>query len=195
MTILGTDNKLRCFGGSLGKELYGEYHDHDWAIACFDDHLLFIKLILECMQSGLSFEIILKRKQNYLDLFFNLDPYRCAALTDEEIDEASKNDKIIKHLGKIKAIKKNAQIFLKIAKEHGSFSNFLWSFVENTPIINSYESLKQALPNSISLKLSKQLKKEGMSFVGPVTIYSFMQSAGLINDHIKTCHLYKPQKN
>lgn len=189
MTILGTDNKHRCFGGSLSKELYGHYHDHEWGVACFDDRELFIKLILECMQTGLSFEIILKKKQGYLDLFFNLDPHHCAKLSDEDIQKLSHNDKIIRHAAKIQAIRSNAQAFLNIQKLHGSFSNFIWSFVKNTPIINTYEALEKAHPNEESLLLFKALKKYGMKFIGPVSTYSFMQAAGLVNDHLNTCHL------
>lgn len=194
MTILGIDNKQRCFGGSLGKELYGDYHDHDWAHPCYDDHKLFIKLILECMQSGLSFEIILKKKQGYLELFYNLDPVKCAQLSDDDLAQLSKNEKIIRHAAKVYAIRSNAEAFLKIQKLHGSFSNFIWSFVKNTPIVNSYDTFSQALPSDESLLLSKALKKYGMKFIGHATTYAFMQAAGLVNDHLKNCHLNDLQK-
>lgn len=181
-------NKKRCFGSVPGKEFYAEYHDKEWGIPVHDDQHLFEMLILEGAQAGLSWETILKRREEYRKAFFHFDPHKVAKMTDKELNTLLKNEGIIRNRLKIYAARQNAQVFLKIQQEFGSFDKYVWSFVQGKPIVNRRKSLKN-LPTSIpaSDALSKDLKKRGMTFVGPTIIYSFMQAVGLVDDHLADC--------
>lgn len=181
-------NKKRCFGSQPGKEFYAEYHDKEWGMPAHDDHHLFEMLILEGAQAGLSWETILKRRSEYRKAFFHFDPHKVAKMTDKELNALLKNEGIIRNRLKVYAARQNAQVFLKIQKEFGSFDKYVWGFVEGKPIVNRRRSLRD-LPTSIpaSDALSKDLKKRGMTFVGPTIIYSFMQAVGLVDDHLADC--------
>jgi len=189
MTILGIDGKMRCFGGTKDSLEYGNYHDHEWGKPVYDDHKLFEILILECMQSGLNFETILKKRQGYLDLFYNLNPHVCSKLSDDYLLETLTNPNIIRHRLKVFAIRQNAIAFLKIQKEHQTFSSFIWNYVNHTVERHNVDSFQHLSTSSISIEISKELKKWGMKFIGTTTVYAFMQAAGLVNDHLKGCFL------
>ncbi|WP_150467682.1 DNA-3-methyladenine glycosylase I [Francisella sp. SYW-9] len=186
--------KNRCFGDRKGQEIYAEYHDTEWGIAKYNDRELFELLILEGAQAGLNWETILKKRQGYRDAFYNFDPIKVANMSDAELDSLRSNPKIIRNKLKIYSTRKNAQVFLKIQKEFESFSNYLWSFVNHKPIKNSWQSHKDVPAyTNISEKISKDLNKRGMSFVGPTIIYAYMQATGLVNDHLVDCWCYKKE--
>ena len=178
--------KNRCFGE--GKELYAHYHDHEWGVPVHDDRMLFEMLILEGAQAGLSWETILKRREGYRQAFHNFDPLKVASMNDMDLNALMKNDGIIRNKLKIFSVRKNAIVFLQLQQEFGSFDSYLWRFVNNKPIKSHCAALKE-LPVSTpeSLAISKDLKKRGMTFVGPTIIYAYMQAVGLVNDHLTTC--------
>lgn len=187
MTVLGADGLKRCFGGQLGKELYGHYHDHEWGKLCFDDQALFEALILEMLQSGLSFEIVLKKRAAFKEAFFAFDPSLCALVSDDYLESCLTNKNLIRHKKKIFSIRQNAKAFLSIQEEFLSFSQYLWSFVDFKTIRDEEFTLKTH--DALSDQIAKDLKNKGMSFVGSKTIYAYMQAVGLRNDHAKECHL------
>ena len=188
MNILYQDGKKRCFGGQPGKEFYAKYHDYEWGIPVHDDNHLFEMLILEGAQAGLSWETILKRREGYRKAFHYFDPVKVAKMTDGELNDLLENQGIIRNRLKIYATRQNALVFLRIQKECGSFSNYVWNFVDVKPIVTRRKSLKD-IPSStlISDALSKDLKKRGMTFVGSTIIYAFMQAVGLVDDHLADC--------
>ena len=184
-------DKIRCFGNKPGQELYAHYHDHEWGIPVYDDRLLFEMLILEGAQAGLNWETILKKRANYRQLLYNFDADKVAAMTDRQLDKLLDNPGIIRNKLKIYSTRKNAKIFIEIQKEFGSFAKYLWGFVGDKPIINHWNSFeKTPTQTKESIDLSKNLKKRGMSFVGPTIIYAYMQSVGMVNDHLTTCWKY-----
>ncbi len=182
----------RCFGDGPGKEFYADYHDHEWGIPVHDDQHLFEMLILEGAQAGLSWETILKRREGYRKAFHHFDPKRVAKMSDAELEALRHNPEIIRNRLKIYAARQNAQVFLRIQQEFGSFDRYVWSFVSGQPIQSHRCSLKE-VPSTTpeSDALSKDLKKRGMTFVGSTIIYAFMQAVGLFDDHITSCMCYK----
>ncbi len=182
------ENSKRCFGSAPGKEFYAEYHDKEWGIPVYDDRHLFEMLLLEGAQAGLSWETILKRREEYRRVFHRFDPVIVAKMTDNELNSLLENPGIIRNRLKIFAARQNALAFLQIQKEFGSFSNYVWSFVDHKPIVTRRKSLRD-IPAStpISDALSKDLKKRGMTFVGSTIIYAFMQAVGLVDDHLVDC--------
>jgi DNA-3-methyladenine glycosylase I len=145
-------------------------------------------LILEGAQAGLSWETILKRREGYRKAFYHFDPFKVASMTDQELELLRQNEEIIRNRLKIYAARKNAQVFLKIQQEYGSFDRYLWAFVNGKPVINHWQSFKDIPPTtSESDALSKDLKKRGMTFVGSTIIYAYMQAVGLVNDHLVNC--------
>jgi len=186
MKASSQDGKSRCFGDS--SELYKNYHDHEWGVPVHDDDKLFEMLILEGAQAGLSWETVLKKREAYQKLFHQFDPKKVALMSDLELEALCKNPAIIRNRLKIYSVRQNALVFLSIQKSHGSFAKYLWDFVEGTPIITPRDSLKE-IPTStaVSDKISKDLKKRGMNFVGSTIIYAYMQAVGLVNDHLTLC--------
>ncbi len=182
------ENSKRCFGSAPGKEFYAEYHDKEWGIPVYDDKHLFEMLILEGAQAGLSWETILKKREEYRQVFHHFDPAKVAKMTDDELNLLLENPGIIRNRLKIYAARQNALAFLQIQKEFGSFSNYVWSFVDHKPVLTRRKSLKD-IPASthISDALSKDLKKRGMTFVGSTIMYAFMQAVGLVDDHLADC--------
>ena len=182
------NNKTRCFGNKPGQELYADYHDNQWGIPVHDDRELFEMLILEGAQAGLSWETVLKKREGYRKAFHNFDPVKVAKMTDHELENLRQDDKIIRNRLKIYSARKNAAVFLEIQKEFGTFSTYVWGFVNNEPIVNHWKSFKEvpaATPESDAL--SKDLKKRGMSFVGSTIMYAFMQAVGMVDDHLTNC--------
>lgn len=186
-------NKQRCFGNKEGQDLYAHYHDYEWGIPVHEDQKLFEFLILEGAQAGLNWETILKKRSGYQKAFHNFDPQKVAAMGDEDLEALRHNPEIIRNRLKIQSARKNARIFLDIQKEFGSFDRYLWSFVNHKQIRNHWAAFKEVpteTPESIAL--SKDLKKRGMSFVGPTIMYAYMQAVGLVDDHLTTCPCYRP---
>lgn len=182
-------SKKRCFGND--KSFYEDYHDNEWGIPSHQDQHLFEMLILEGAQAGLNWETILKKRQGYRKAFYCFDPIRVAAMTDGELEELCKNPEIVRNRLKIYSARRNAIIFLKIQKEFGSFSDYVWKFVQGKPILNHWKRFEDIPTTSAeSEALSKDLQKRGMTFVGPKIIYAFMQAVGLVNDHTTQCWCY-----
>lgn len=191
MTVVSTDNKKRCFGGDPSKPLFTRYHDYEWGTPSHDERHLFEMLILEGAQAGLSWETILNKREGYRKAFHHFDPARVAKMTDTELNALLQNPEIIRNRSKIYAARKNAQAFLHIQKEFGSFDRYVWSFVKGTPIINHWKHWKDVPASTIeSEALSKDLKKRGMTFVGPTIMYAFMQAVGMVDDHLVGCWRY-----
>jgi len=187
------EGKKRCFGGGLGKEFYADYHDKEWGIPVHDDQHLFEMLILEGAQAGLSWETVLKRRENYRKAFHDFDPIKVASMSEQEMEALCQNPGIIRNRLKIYGARQNAQVFLKIQKEFGSFDRYIWKFVNDKPIKNQWKQFKDIPATTVeSIALSKDLKKRGMTFVGPTIIYAYMQAVGLVNDHLMECWRYEP---
>lgn len=185
------DNKKRC-GWLDGTDIYKAYHDDEWGKPVHDDNKLFEMLTLEAFQAGLMWITILKKRDGFRIAFDNFDPNKVANYDQQKIDELVVNEKIIRHKGKIVATINNAQLFLEIQKQYGSFDKFLWSYVDNKPVLGHYSALNEIpATTEISDRLSKDLKKIGFKFVGSTTIYAFMQATGMVNDHMKNCYLYE----
>lgn len=178
----------RCSWKGIEKPHYEHYHDHEWGIPVHDDKKLFEMLILEGAQAGLSWETILKRRAAYQEVFNNFDAKKIARMSDEELFTLLNDGRLIRNRLKIFSVRKNAQAFLAIQKEYDSFSAYLWGFVDGNSLINFPKNL-QEIPTqtNISQKLSKDLKKRGMSFVGPTIMYAFMQAVGMVDDHVLDC--------
>jgi DNA-3-methyladenine glycosylase I len=172
-----------------------EYHDHEWGVPVFDDRKLFEFFVLDAFQAGLSWATILKKRENFRLVFDNFEPSLISDYTEKKIQELMGNPGIIRNELKIRSTVKNAVAFLKIVHEHGSFSKYIWSFVNNKPVVNQWGSMMEVpATSSISDLMSKELKKQGFNFVGSTICYSFMQAAGLVNDHTTNCFCYEEIK-
>lgn len=178
--------------GQNGKLLDIKYHDEEWGVPVHDDRTLFEFLILEGAQAGLSWTTILKKRDNYRKAYDNFEPGKVAKYADPKQQELLQNEGIVRNRLKVAASVTNAKAFLEVQKEFGSFDNFIWGFVGNKTIQNSWKSLK-AIPATTneSDAMSKDLKKRGFKFVGSTICYAFMQATGLVNDHTTTCFRYK----
>lgn len=175
--------------------LYVAYHDQEWGVPIYDDQLLFAKLILDGAQAGLSWITILRKRDNYWAAFDQFDPAKIARYDEAKIAELLQNPGIVRNKLKVNAAVKNAQGYLAIQEKEGSFSDFLWQFVDGQPLQNEWPSLKDVpAETAASQAMSKALKKYGFSFVGPTICYAFMQAVGLVNDHLITCFRYEEVK-
>ncbi|WP_155799307.1 DNA-3-methyladenine glycosylase I [Planococcus antarcticus] len=173
--------------------LMQNYHDEEWCRPSWDDRYIFEMLILEGAQAGLSWNIVLSKRNAYQEAFDHFDIAHCAELTDANLLSIKENCAVIKHGAKLQSVRTNAQAVLSILKEWDSFAEFLWSYTDGKTIHNNWETDRQIpAQSSVSVQLSKDLKKRGFKFVGPVTTYSFMQAIGMVNDHIKDCE-YRTQ--
>ncbi|MFC3932598.1 DNA-3-methyladenine glycosylase I [Streptococcus dentapri] len=178
----------RCGWVKENNTLYVAYHDDEWGKPLHDEQALFELLCLETYQAGLSWETILNKRVAFKQAFYDYDYSKVAAMSDEELEAVLQNPAVVRNRGKIYATRTNAQAFLKVREEFGSFDSYLWSWVSFTPLDNSVKDYKQApAKTELSERISKDLKKRGFKFVGPVCIYSFLQAAGLINDHEVSC--------
>lgn len=180
--------KNRCFGGDPRKDWLTEYHDTEWGVPVHDDRHLFEMLILEGAQAGLNWETILKKRAGYRKAFYNFEPTAVAHMRDDELEALRHNPDIIRNRLKIYAARQNARVFLSIQHEFGSFNRYVWQFVNNMPIVSQFKTLAH-LPTATaeSDALSKDLKRRGMTFVGSVIMYAYMQAVGMVNDHIVSC--------
>lgn len=186
-----TDNKPRC--SWMGDdEIMLHYHDDEWGVPVHDDIKWFEYIILDAFQAGLSWKTVLHKREGFKKVFFKFDPIKVARITDKQMESARNNPAIIRNRLKIKAAKTNAEAFLKLQKEHGSFNSYIWSFTDGQVIQNKWNSLGD-IPASTPLsdEISKALKKEGFTFVGSTICYAFLQAAGVVNDHITSCFRYK----
>lgn len=183
--------KTRC-GWCEKDDLYRKYHDEEWGRPVYDDETLFEFLVLESFQAGLSWYTILSKRENFREAFDHFDYQKIAAYSDQKIAELMDNAGIIRNKLKILATVTNAQKFMEVQKEFGSFSKYIWDFVDGKPLDNSPGALKEIpATTEISDTISKDLKKRGFKFVGSTVIYAHMQATGMINDHIESCFTRK----
>ncbi len=168
--------------------LYVAYHDTEWGVPQYDDRVLFEFLILEGAQAGLSWITILRKRNGYRDLFDHFDAEKIARYSDKKLDTLLQNPKIARNRLKVYGARKNARAFLDIQQERGSFSNYIWDFVDGQPIQNNWRSMLSVPPtSSISEQISKDMKKRGFTFAGPTIMYAYMQATGMVNDHLQDC--------
>ncbi|MCP5130152.1 MAG: DNA-3-methyladenine glycosylase I [Pseudomonadales bacterium] len=172
--------------------LYVEYHDREWGVPTLDDASLFEMLVLEGAQAGLSWLTILRKREGYRELFDDFDPNRIARYPDRKLDKLLLNPKIIRNRLKVYGTRQNARAFLAVQDEVGSFSEYIWGFVDHRPTQNKWRNMKEVpatTPTSDSL--SKDLKKRGFTFVGSTIMYAHMQSTGMVNDHTIDCFRHR----
>ncbi|MFV0431929.1 MAG: DNA-3-methyladenine glycosylase I [Alphaproteobacteria bacterium] len=176
---------------ALGSPLEEEYHDNEWGQPKYDDAILFEMLVLEGAQAGLSWRTILYRRKGYRAAFDGFNVQKVAQYNEEKQEELRNNPAIIRNRLKIKSAVNNAQKFIEVQKEFGSFSQYFWNFTNHKPIINKRKTMSDVpATTELSDKISKDMKKRGFSFVGSTIIYAYMQSIGMINDHLLTCPAY-----
>lgn len=187
------DNKdiFRC-PWCLKFDQYIQYHDEEWGVPVHDDRVHFEFLILEGAQAGLSWSMILKKREGYHKAFAGFDPVKVARFSEKKLEKILLNPNIVRNRLKVYAAVNNAKRFLEVQKEFGSFDNYIWGFVNHKPIVNKWKTLKQ-IPaiTKESDALSKDLIKRGFKFVGSTVIYAHMQACGLVNDHLVECWRYK----
>jgi len=173
-------------------ELAIAYHDKEWGVPLHDDQRLFEFLILEGAQAGLSWDTILRKRENYRDAFDGFDVNKVARYTDKKVEKLLQNEGIIRNRLKIASAISNANAFLKVQKEFGSFDDYIWSFVDGKPIMNKWkDSSEIPVTSTVSDTISKDLKKRGFNFVGSTIMYAHMQATGMVNDHLVSCFRYK----
>jgi len=176
----------RCFGDN--NPLYAAYHDEEWGVPVHDDRVLFEFLILEGAQAGLSWEIILRKREHYRKAFAEFDPVRVARFTPHRIQKLMENAGLVRNRLKLEGTVKNARAFLQVQREFGSFARYAWDFVGGEPRQNAWASLREVPATTMeSDALSKDLKKRGFTFVGSTIMYAWMQAVGLVNDHHLGC--------
>jgi DNA-3-methyladenine glycosylase I len=185
--IVGPDGKPRCRWCGATPEFLG-YHDTEWGFPVSDDRRLFEKLSLESFQSGLSWRTILAKRENFRAAFHNFDFDRIARFTQRDINRLLKNEGIVRHRGKIEAVINNARRTQELVTREGSLAAFIWRY---EPVSKQLAKPQTVSTSAESLALSKALKKQGWKFVGPTTVYAFMQAMGLINDHVEGCVIRK----
>lgn len=168
------------------------YHDTEWGVPLHDDQKLFEFLILEGAQAGLSWDTILRKRENYRKAFDNFDATKIVNYDDAKCAELLQNEGIIRNRLKIASAVRNAKCYLQVVEEFNSFDKYIWSFVDGKPIVNAWENANQVPATSpISDALSKDLKRRGFNFVGSTIMYAFMQATGIVNDHLVACFRYE----
>ena len=182
-TVLGPDGEARCRWCAAAPEFL-DYHDTEWGFPVGDDLRLFEKLCLEGFQSGLSWRTILAKRENFRSAFHGFDFNRVARYTERDVDRLMKDQGIVRHRGKIEAVINNARRAQELVKRHGSLAAYFWDFEPDADQLSKPQAASQSAQ---SAALSKELKKQGWQFVGPTTVYAFMQAMGLINDHAEGC--------
>ena len=186
------DNKTKCDWCLNSFDAYEKYHDEEWGVPVHDDLKHFEFLILEGAQAGLSWATILKRRAGYKKAFANFDPTKVAKYSQEKVEVLLQDVGIIRNKLKVNGTVTNAQKFLGLQAEFGSFDQYIWSFVDSKPIINKWNSMAEIPATSTeSDALSKDLKQRGFKFVGSTIMYAHMQASGLVNDHITSCFRYQ----
>ena len=183
--------KKRCEWGNQSV-LYQQYHDEEWGVSLHDDTRLYKFLILEGAQAGLSWETILKKREGYREAFDQFDAEKIAKYSDDKIESLLQNPNIIRNRLKVKSAVLNAQLFLEVQKEYGSFDTYIWQFTGGKTIQNRFKKISQLPANTLeSDAMSKNLKKRGFKFIGTTICYAFMQATGMVNDHVVSCFRYK----
>jgi DNA-3-methyladenine glycosylase I len=186
------DTKIRCGWAKNSFEQYVQYHDYEWGVPVHDDKVLFEFLILEGAQAGLSWSTILRKREGYREAFADFDPEVVSTFSVGVQEMLVQNPNIIRNKLKVASTILNAQIFLKVVAEFGSFDTFIWSFVDGKPMINHWKSMKEVpATTKLSDKISKELKKRGFKFVGSTIMYAYMQAIGMVMDHTTDCYRYK----
>lgn len=181
------ENKVRC-GWVSADPIYISYHDEEWGVPVHSDQKHFEFLTLESAQAGLSWLTILRRREGYRRVFHQFNALRVSKMSEKEIEQALSNPGIIRNRLKVNSAVRNAQVFLEIQREFGSFDKYIWGFVNNKPVENHPKSLLDVpATNELSDKVSKDLKARGMKFVGSTIIYAHLQATGIINDHVADC--------
>ena len=184
--------KTRCGWVNLSNLLYVKYHDEEWGRPVYDDTILFEFLVLEWAQAGLSWETILKRREGYKKVFYNFDVKKCSELSDNKLEDISNDERIIRNRLKVFSVRNNAQVFLQIQKEFGTFSNYLWNFTRAKVVKNFPKTLSEvSVKTELSDFISKDLKKRGMSFVGSTITYAYLQAVWVVDDHVEGCFCKK----
>lgn len=172
--------------------LYIKYHDTEWGVPVYDDKTLFEFLILESFQAGLSWITILRKRENFRKAFDDFNYEKIANYSESKIQELLQNEGIIRNKLKVRAAVTNAQAFMEVQKQFGSFSNYIWEFVGGKPIKNTLKSMSEAPANTaLSDQISKDLKKHGFKFMGSTVVYAHMQATGMVNDHLVDCFRYE----
>lgn len=175
---------------------YVRYHDEEWGVPVHDDTIHFEFLVLESAQAGLSWSTILKKRKGYREAFANFDVEKVARFDEEDVQQLLSNPRIVRNELKIRSAINNAQHFIEIQEEFGSFDEYIWRFVDGKPIQNQWETLDEVpATTEISNQLSNDLKKRGFKFLGSTTLYAHMQATGLVNDHLTSCFRYREIKN
>ena len=171
--------------------LYQQYHDYEWGVPCRDDQRLFEFVVLEGAQAGLSWITVLRKRENYRKVFANFDVRKVAALDESDIERLLLDPGIVRNRLKVVSAITNARHFIDLQREHGSFSNYIWGFVDNKPIVNHWASPGE-IPASTELsdRISKEMKKRGFKFFGTTICYAFLQAMGVVNDHTRGCFRY-----
>src|SRR6266550_3909194 len=183
----------RCSWVDVDHQLLREYHDREWGVPTHDDRTHFEFLILEAAQAGLSWSIVLNKREGYRKAFSQFDPEKVARFTKAKIDKLVADPSIIRNRLKIEAAVTNARALLAVQEEFGSFDKYSWQFVDGTPRQNAWKSLRQIPPKTAeSDKFSRDLKQRGFNFVGSTIIYAHMQAVGMVNDHLVDCFRYRP---
>jgi DNA-3-methyladenine glycosylase I len=176
-------------------ELYVKYHDEEWGVPLYDDQRLFEFLILEGAQAGLAWITVLRKREGYRALFDKFDPNKIARYSDSKLDKILQDARIIRNRLKVYSARRNARAFLAVQEEWGSFSDYLWHFVDGKPIQNRWQSLSEVPASTpLSEAISKDLKKRDFNFVGSTIVYANMQATGMVNDHTADCFRFKECK-
>jgi DNA-3-methyladenine glycosylase I len=185
--LKGTDGLFRCpWAGD--DPLYIRYHDEEWGRPLRDDRKLFELLLLEGAQAGLSWITVLRKRENYRAAFDGFDPEKIVTYDEAKIAALLQNEGIVRNRLKVRGFVKNARAYLDLTTAEGSFSRWVWGFVDNTPIVNHWKSMAEIpAETALSKTLSAELKRRGFTFVGPTIVYAFMQAAGLVEDHLEGC--------
>ena len=192
---MDTTNKKRC-KWPKNDALYIEYHDKEWGVPVYEDAKIFEFLLLETFQAGLSWITILRRRENFRVAFDNFNFQKIANYSDEKLAELKLDAGIIRNTLKIKAAKTNAIAFMEVQKEFGTFSKYIWGFVDGKPMQNNFSSMSEMPANTpLSDKISKDLKSRGFKFVGSTIVYAHMQAMGMINDHTVDCFRHTEVSN
>ena len=190
-----TTTKPRCAWVPIGDTLYEEYHDTEWGVPVFEDRTIFEFLVLESAQAGLSWITVLRKRENYRKAFADFDPQKIARFSSKKVQQLLSNSGIIRNRLKIEAAINNAQRFLEVQKEFGTFSKYIWDFVDGKPIRNKWKKFSDLPVTTPQAEaLSKDLKERGFKFLGPTVLYAHMQATGMVNDHTVDCFRYKETK-
>ena len=186
------EEKIRCPWAGNNDELYRRYHDEEWGRPVRDDQALFEMLVLETFQAGLSWHTILRKRENFRKAFDEFNIEKILGYGEAKIEELLQDSSIIRNRLKISAVISNARAFINVQKEFGSFAAYLWGYVEDKPIQNSWQTIEEIpVTTELSDKISLDMKKRGFKFVGSTCIYAYIQSIGMVNDHTTDCFVYR----